>query len=68
MMCTICLTNMVPPTLIEKKTKGGKKNCAYNKSYGIGFMTWHVKFKHVNILMTYVVNFVSNGENMPLLK
>ncbi len=25
MMCTIYLTNMVPPTLIEKKTKGGKK-------------------------------------------
>jgi hypothetical protein len=31
-------------------------------------MKWHVKFKHVNILTTHVVNFVSNGENMPLLK
>ncbi len=38
MMCTICLTNMVPPTLIDKKTKGEKNICAHNKSYGIGFM------------------------------
>jgi len=38
MMCTICLTNMVLPTLIEKKTKGEFIFFAYNKSYGIGFM------------------------------
>ncbi len=37
MMCTICLTNMVPPTLIEKIQRG-KNNYAYNKSYEIGFM------------------------------
>ncbi len=65
MMCTICLTNMVPPTLIEKIQRG-KNNYAYNKSYEIGFMKWHVKFKHVNILTTYVVNLVSDSESMSL--
>jgi hypothetical protein len=39
-----------------------------NTSCEVGFMKWHIESEHTNILITYVVNFVVVGENMPSLE
>jgi hypothetical protein len=53
--CNICFPHVVPPSLIQKKTKGKKGIVAYNKSCGIGFMKHHVEVLHLKLLTTYVV-------------
>jgi hypothetical protein len=39
-----------------------------NTSCEVGFMKRHIESEHTNILITYVVNFVVVGENMPSLE
>lgn len=55
--CTICFPHVVPHNLFEKKTKGKKGIIAYNTSFGIGFMKWHVETKHVELINVHVVGF-----------
>jgi hypothetical protein len=52
--CNICFPHVVPPSLIEKKTKGKKGIIAY-KSCGISYMKHHVEALHLKLLTTYVV-------------
>jgi len=39
-----------------------------NTSCEIGFMKRHIESEHMNILITYVVNFFVASENMPSLE
>jgi hypothetical protein len=55
--CNICFPHVVPPSLIEKKTKGKKAIIAYNKFYGIGSMKHDVEALYLELLMTYVAKF-----------
>jgi hypothetical protein len=50
----------VPPSLIEKKTKGKKGIIAYNKLYGTGSIKHHVETLHLELLMTYVAKHFVN--------
>ncbi len=50
----------MPPSLIEKKTKGKKGIIAYNKLYGTGSIKHHVETLHLELLMTYVAKHFVN--------
>lgn len=52
--CNICFPRVLPPSLIEKKTKGKKGIITYNKSYGISSMKHHVEALYLELLTTYV--------------
>ncbi len=56
--CFVCFPNVVPPSLIEKKTKGKKGIIAYNTSFGICSMKRHVESEHLELVITYVEEVV----------
>jgi hypothetical protein len=47
--CSICFPNVVPTTLIKKKTRGKKGIITYNKGYGTDSIKQHVDFEHPNL-------------------
>jgi hypothetical protein len=46
----ICFPNVVPPSLIEKKTKGKNGIIAYNTSFGINSMKMHIEAEHLELV------------------
>jgi hypothetical protein len=52
-----CSPHVIPHNLIGKKTKGKKGIIAYNTSFEIGFMKWHVETKYLELINTHVVGF-----------
>jgi hypothetical protein len=55
--CTNFFSHVVSHNLIEKKTNGKNRIIAYNTSFGIGFMKWHVETKHLELINAHVVGF-----------
>jgi hypothetical protein len=56
--CFICFPNVVPPSLIENKTKRKRGIISYNTSFGTSSMKRHVKTKHLELVISYAKEIV----------
>jgi hypothetical protein len=59
--CFICFPDVIPPSLIKKKTKGEKGIIAYNTSFGTGSMKRHVEPQHLELIIAYVEEVAANN-------
>jgi len=60
--CNICFSYVICE-LIKKKTKE-KGVIAYKKLFGIRFMTWHIEVEHLELLLTYHMEFISTIDDI----
>jgi hypothetical protein len=59
--CFICFPNVVPPSLIKKKTKREKGIIVYNSSFGTSSMKRHVEPQHLEFIIAYVEEVVAHN-------